>query len=109
MNIRPMLISDHPQLIQLLKETPGVSLQKSDSIEATERYLQRNPGLNLVVEDKDKIVGCVMCGHDGRRGYLQHLIVNPSHRNQGLGEQLFRECLSSLENIGIEKNSYICL
>ncbi len=103
MNIRPMDLSDHPQLIQLFEQTPGVTLRDADSIEATGRYLARNPGLNFVIEDKLNIVGCVMCGHDGRRGYLQHLIVSPNYRKQGLGEQLIEKCLNALKEIGIDK------
>ncbi|WP_120495896.1 GNAT family N-acetyltransferase [Kiloniella sp. EL199] len=103
MNLRQMKSSDHPDLITLFEATPGVALRDADSYEATRQYLERNPGLNFVIEDKEEIIACVMCGHDGRRGYLQHLIVKPDYRKMGLGERLFTECLTKLSQIGIEK------
>ncbi|MCZ4282533.1 GNAT family N-acetyltransferase [Kiloniella laminariae] len=101
--IREMVSTDHPALLDLFRETPGITLREADSQEATKRYLQRNPGLNFVIEHDAGIVGCVMCGHDGRRGYLQHLIVKPEFRRQGLGEDLVNRCISSLKELGIDK------
>ncbi|WP_085900448.1 GNAT family N-acetyltransferase [Kiloniella majae] len=103
MNLRPMLPTDHTDLIRLFKTTPGVALRDADSYEATVRYIERNPGLNFIIEDEKEIIACVMCGHDGRRGYLQHLIVKPDYRKKGLGEKLFAVCLSSLRQLGIDK------
>ena len=74
--IRTMTIDDYDDVIALMKETPGISLRDADSLPATERYLQRNPGLSFVAVASGAVVGCVMCGHDGRRGYLQHLLVH---------------------------------
>ncbi len=104
MIIRAMTLQDHSRLIQLLQETPGVAVREADSVEAFSRYLHRNPELSFVVEDEtQQIVGCVMCGHDGRRGYLQHLVVRPEHRGKGLGTKLYQRCIDSLSAIGIEK------
>ena len=104
MIIRAMTLQDHGQLTQLLKETAGVALREADSEEAFSRYLHRNPGLSFVVEDEARqIVGCVMCGHDGRRGYLQHLVVRPEHRGKELGTRLYQRCIDKLATIGIEK------
>lgn len=47
--------------------------------------------------------GCVMCGHDGRRGYLQHLLVLPQYRRQGIAKALVERCLAILEAVGIDK------
>ena len=69
-----------------------------------ERYLLRNPGLSFVAVASDALVGCVMSGHDGRRGYLQHLMVLPSHRNQGIASSLVENCLGGLERLGILKS-----
>ena len=76
--IRPMHISDYDALIQLMQATPGISLRDADSREATERYLARNPDLSFIAEQDGQLIGYVMCRHDGRRGYLQHLIVLPN-------------------------------
>ena len=84
-------------------DTPGISLRDADSRESTERYLLRNPGLSFVAEDDSRICACVMSGHDGRRGYLQHLLVLPEYRRQGIGQTLVARCLAGLEALGIHK------
>ena len=73
MNIREMTIDDYNVVMSLLRTTSGVRLRDADSREAIMRYLQRNPGLSFVAFVDEHLAGCVMCGHDGRRGYLQHL------------------------------------
>jgi uncharacterized protein len=66
--IRELKISDYGVVRSLLDATPGLSLRSADSREATKRYLARNPGLSFVALAGGRLVGCVMCGHDGRRG-----------------------------------------
>lgn len=102
--LRDMQLADHAALLALMRATPGVVLRDADSIEATARYLARNPGLSIVAEHADSIVGCIMAGHDGRRGYLQHLLVHPDHRGQGLARRLVDECLARLAAQGIHKS-----
>lgn len=101
--IREMTIGDYEDIMKLFHETPGISVRDADSREATEFYLQRNPGLSFVAVADENIVGCVMSGHDGRRGYLQHLVVRPEYRRLGIGEALFTACLDALQRIGIYK------
>ncbi|MHC8344775.1 GNAT family N-acetyltransferase [Pseudomonas sp. RT6P73] len=102
-NIRVMTMDDYDAVIDLMKRTPGVSLRDADSRESTLRYLERNPGMSFVAEVGAVLCGCVMCGHDGRRGYLQHLVVLPQYRRQGIANALVERCLSSLEKLGILK------
>ncbi|WP_237701367.1 GNAT family N-acetyltransferase [Hylemonella gracilis] len=99
-----MTISDYESVIQLMKDTPGVSLRDADSREATARYLERNPGISFVAEHGGRVIGCIMCGHDGRRGYLQHLVVHAEHRRQGIANALVSRCVASLEDLGIFKS-----
>ena len=94
---------DYPLLMELMRQTPGVTVRDADSLEGTERYLLRNPNLSFMALVKDAAVACVMCGHDGRRGYLQHLLVLPAYRRQGIANELVENCLSALEEIGIFK------
>ena len=101
--IRAMSIADYESVIDLMKQTPGVSLRDADSRDSTERYLERNPGLSFVAETETGLVGCVMSGHDGRRGYLQHLIVLPGSRRQGIANELVEHCLAKLDSLGIQK------
>jgi predicted N-acetyltransferase YhbS len=83
---REMTIDDYEQAYQLWQACPGGGLSSADSREAITAYLTRNPGMSFVAHDAEKLVGTVMAGHDGRRGYLYHLAVAPSHRQQGIGE-----------------------
>ncbi|HEX8540223.1 MAG TPA: GNAT family N-acetyltransferase [Pseudomonas sp.] len=102
-SIRVMTLADYDAVIDLMSKIPGISLRDADSREATARYLQRNPQMSFVAEVGDVLGGCVMCGHDGRRGYLQHLVVLPEYRRQGIATSLVQHCLSSLEAQGILK------
>ncbi|GAA4322250.1 GNAT family N-acetyltransferase [Pigmentiphaga soli] len=101
--IRPMQAADYDAFYELLQTTPGVTVRDADSRDATERYLVRNPGLSFAAFDRGRLVGCALCGHDGRRGYLQHVIVAPGWRRRGLGRALVERCLRGLEAQGIRK------
>jgi ribosomal protein S18 acetylase RimI-like enzyme len=102
--IRLMTIEDHDTVIRLMKGTEGVSIRDADSRESTLRYLERNPGLSFIAEVGGAAVGCLMAGHDGRRGYLQHLLVLPEHRRKGIANALVEQCLLKLESLGIKKS-----
>lgn len=102
-NIRVMTLDDYDAVIELMRVTPGISLRDADSRESTARYLARNPGMSFLAEFEGGLCGCVMCGHDGRRGYLQHLLVLPRYRRQGIANALVERCLASLEHLGIYK------
>ena len=103
-----MSIADFDDVLRLWKATEGMGLTDSDSRERTAQYLERNPGLSLVARHGQEIVATILCGHDGRRGYLYHLAVAPPHRRKGLGRQLVRLCLARLEELGILKcNAYV--
>ncbi|HMV28870.1 MAG TPA: GNAT family N-acetyltransferase, partial [Anaerolineales bacterium] len=67
--IREMVIDDYDAIIVMFHETPGIMVRDADSRESTAAYLTRNPGLSFVATINGKIIGCVMSGHDGRRGY----------------------------------------
>ncbi|POQ03655.1 GNAT family N-acetyltransferase [Pseudomonas syringae] len=101
--IRSMTLDDYDAVIELMRSTPGISLRDADSREATARYLERNPGMSFVAEADGALCGCVMCGHDGRRGYLQHLIVLPEYRRRGTAHELVERCLECLDALGIYK------
>ena len=66
-------------------------------------YLARNPGLSFVAVQGCKIIGAVLCGHDGRRGYLHHLAVAQGHRRNGIGTALVDKALDALRTKGIRK------
>ena len=101
--LRTMTPADYDAVLALMQTTPGISLRDADSREATERYLVRNPGLSCVAEAEGRLIACVMCGHDGRGGYLQHLLVLPDYRRQGIAQALTQRCLDGLQSLGIHK------
>jgi ribosomal protein S18 acetylase RimI-like enzyme len=102
--IRTMSISDYEAVFRLFSETPGIAVRDADSHESTRRYLERNPGLSFVATDRGRVVGCILCGHDGRRGYLQHLVVSPPFRRQRIAERLVSQCVEALRRLGIKKS-----
>ena len=84
MKIIEMSIKDYEAVCDLMKQTPGVTIRDADSRESTQRYLERNPGFSFIArDDQDNVIGCAMCGHDGRRGHLQHVMVRPEYRGRG--------------------------
>lgn len=101
--IVPMTMAHYDQLYQLWRETDGVSVRSADSRESTERYLTRNPTTCFVVIEAGSVIGGVMCGHDGRRGYLQHLVVKPEFQRRGWGRALTEKCIADLAALGIHK------
>ncbi|MBI1899487.1 MAG: GNAT family N-acetyltransferase [Planctomycetia bacterium] len=91
-----MTAGDFPEVLALWRSVEGVGLNESDSPEALADYLARNPGLSLVARCEGQIVAAVLCGHDGRRGYLHHVAVAAGHRRRGLGRRLVERCLKDL-------------
>lgn len=84
-------------------ESDGVGLSSADEPSALLKFLSRNPGLSFVAQREGQILGTVLCGHDGRRGLVHHLVVSGSCRRQGLGRLLLQRGLSALRAAGIEK------
>jgi ribosomal protein S18 acetylase RimI-like enzyme len=104
MNIRLMTFSDYDAVYHLWLNTPGMGLNDlDDSREGIEKYLERNPNTCFVAEIEQKLVGVILSGHDGRRGFIYHLAVNPSYRLQGIGSILVEVALQALEAEGIHK------
>jgi len=100
------VLADYDTVLALWRSCEGIGLNESDTREAIAAFLDRNPSLSLVATDKaGVIVGAVLGGHDGRRGYLHHLAVAPAHRGRGLGRQLVAETLARLRRQGIPKCS----
>ncbi|MES2603884.1 MAG: GNAT family N-acetyltransferase [Pseudomonadota bacterium] len=103
-NYRCMTIDDYEQSVALWQAADGVSLRSADSRAGIEKYLLRNPGLSFVAEQQGHIIGTIMAGHDGKRGYVQHLTVATSHRRQGIATALVQQCLAALTQQGITKS-----
>ena len=103
MIVRHFRIEDFDAVIALWRRTEGVGLNESDTRLAITAFLRRNPRLSFVAEQGGRIIGAVLCGHDGRRGYLHHLAVSKRHRRRGIGRLLVNACLAKLRKAGIQK------
>lgn len=103
MMIRKMLINDYNEVYQLWMSCVGMGLNNlDDSLEGIERFLQRNPDTCFVMEEK-KIIGVIMAGNDGRRGYIYHTSVNPEYRHQKIATKLVDRTLEAFRELGINK------
>jgi ribosomal protein S18 acetylase RimI-like enzyme len=98
-----MTLEDYDEVLLLLRSTEWISLSDTDAREPMKLFLNRNPGLSLVVRDGDELIGTILCSHDGRRGYLHHLAVDKRYRRRGIGSDLVQRCLAALAKEGIVK------
>ena len=102
--IRPMSISDYDALHSLWLTTPGMGLNTTDdSLEGIAKYLARNPNTSFVAEQGGELTGAIMCGHDGRRGFIHHTCVRADRQGQGIGRSLVEAALDALKAEGIHK------
>ena len=106
--IRVMTAADYDAVYRLWRETPGMGLNTTDdSREGIEKYLKRNPTTSFVAESGGRIVGAILAGHDGRRGFLYHTAVLPAFREHGIGRQLTDSAMTALEAEGISKAALV--
>jgi len=98
-----MTAEDVPAARALWQQAEGVTLTVTDDEAGVLRFLERNPGFSFVAESGGRIVGVVVGGHDGRRGYLHHLAVEAALRRRGVAAQLVDECLEAMRAAGLEK------
>ena len=110
MKFREMSIDDYNQLIKLWQSSSGIKLRDIDSFQGFKKYLARNKGLSFVAVDKNNnIIGSIMAGHDGKRGYIQKLIVKQNYRKLGIATELLSKCLKALKDEGIIKSHIFVL
>lgn len=107
-SIRLMRHEDYEPVYALWSQIDGMGLRSlDDSREGISRYLQRNPSTCFVAVEADAIVGVILAGHDGRRGFLYHLAVAENHRGQAIGSALLAKAVTALEAEGIHKASLV--
>ncbi|HUJ73854.1 MAG TPA: GNAT family N-acetyltransferase [bacterium] len=96
-------MADYDAAISLWQRTEGVGLSQADEAQNIRHFLLHNPGMSFVAEDGGEVVGAVLCGTDGRRGFLHHLAVDASRRRSGIGRGLVDRCLDALAAHGMRK------
>lgn len=102
-DFRPLEASDFDQSIDLWKRTPGIGLRSTDNIAAFERFIERNPVMSFAAVFNSQIIGTIMSGHDGRRGYIYHLAVDEDFRRKKIATKLLKLALDALCDEKIDK------
>lgn len=108
---RVMKDSDINLVLAFWQNINGVHMHSNgeETYDAILSYLQRNPDLSFVAVCGSEIVGAVMCGHDGRRGYLNHLGISSEYRHRGIAKQLLNRVEKELIKLGIKKEALFVL
>ncbi len=108
MEYRYMTIDDYDKVNELWHTIRGFVLRSlDDSREGIERFLKRNPDMSIVAFSEGRLVGALLCGHDGRRGGFYHVCVHEDFRNQGIASHMVRLALDALKREGINKINLI--
>ena len=108
MIIRPMKIEDYDEIFAMWQITTKRALSKADERWHIERYLIRNEGMSQVAVVDGKIVGTVLAGHDGRRGFIHHMAVLPEYRRRHIGHKLAQKAIECIAADGIDKTHIFC-
>ena len=104
MEIRNMQLNDYDSVYALWLSCAGMGLNNiDDSREGIKKYLARNPETCFVAVEQCCIIGAILAGHDGRRGYISHTAVSPAYQRQGIGKQLVEAALNALNGQNITK------
>ena len=108
MQIRAMTIDDYEAVRDLWYSIKGFAIRSiDDSREGVEKFLNRNPGISVVAVEDDKIVGAILCGHDGRRATFYHVCVRQEYRRRGIGKAMVVRCMEKLNEEGVNKVALI--
>ena len=106
--IRVMTLEDYEQVYSLWTKIKGFAMRSiDDSYIGVERFLRRNPSTSVVAVEDGKVVGAILCGHDGRRGCFYHVCVDPEYRLRGIGKSMVVYCMKALQEENISKVSLI--
>lgn len=104
MTIRNMTIDDYDRVYALWMSCRNMGFNdRDDSREGIGRYLLRNPNTCFVAEEGGALLGVILCGHDGRRGFIHHMAVSPAHRRRGVATVLAERAIGALKAEGIHK------
>lgn len=101
--IRPMCADDYEDARELWEKTEGMGLRDADSRTRISDFIIKNEGLCYVCVRKGRMIGTLLCGYDGRRGYLYHLAVDTEFRRKGIAKALIEACLTALKKKGGDK------
>ena len=104
MTIEKMKIEDYDEIYGLWAKCDGITLRViDDSKDGILMFLKRNPNTNFVCRINGSIIGCILCGHDGRKGFIYHTVVKEDYRGKGIGTKLVGCAIDSLKKENITK------
>ncbi len=104
MEIRKLSVDDYDKVYELWMSCRNMGFNNiDDSREGIGKFIKRNPETSFAAVEDGRIIGVILAGNDGRRGYIYHMSVAEDHRRQGIGSQLVDKCLEALEKEGIAK------
>ncbi len=98
MKFRTIVLDDYDKLIQFWKA--NYFLRGIDSFKYFKLFLEKNPNVSMLAEENGEIVGTALGSFDGRRGYIQKLVVHKDYRRKGIGQQLIKRVVKKLHNVG---------
>ena len=105
--IKVMLIDDYENLFAMWENMPDIGLRSlDDSKEGISLFLKRNPKTNFTAYEDGRLAGAILCGHDGRRGYIYHTVVLPEYRGRGIASSLVEAAVNALKE---ERITRVCL
>lgn len=100
---RTMHTSDYEQALHLWQSLPGIGLSSADEKDNICDFLKKNPNTCFTALNNGNLIGTVLGGSDGRRGYIYHLAIHQSEQNKGIGKKLVDLCLNEFKKSGIQK------
>ena len=101
--IMDMQACDLTDAIALWASIPELHFLSSfDTIKRLTRFLRKNEGLSTLAKAGDEIIGALLCGHDGRRGFFYHIGVAPALRKQGIAARMVERSFEKLRAEGID-------
>ena len=104
MTVETMTMEHYESVYALWISTPGMGLNNlDDSREGIGKYLDRNPRTCFVALEQGRVIGVILSGHDGRRGFIYHTAVAVSERGKGVGTALVDRAVEALRAEGINK------
>lgn len=102
--IQPFEIEKYEKVYNLWMSCKNMGFNNvDDSLSGITKLVKKNPNTCFVAVKEGEIVGTILAGNDGRRGYVYHLCVCEKCRKQGIGKMLVDAMLEGMRQEGISK------
>ena len=95
--------ADIKPMLAFWRSIPGLGVGRGDTESSLNAFLERNPTTCLLLKINGGLMGTVLGGFDGRRGYIYHLAVHPDYQGRGYGKMLLSRVSGQLKDLGAPK------